>query len=100
MRSEIESACAKEISNMHPGSRYSDPHSWVAWKKKLLASEISIKKTALQFGPVDCLIGWRLFYLSFAQAGREGENRLHLRMVVNNQVWTTTRRITGHGSCV
>jgi hypothetical protein len=55
--------------------------------KKLLASEISYiyEKDCFQFGAVDCLIGWRLFHLSFAQADREGENRLHLRMVVSGE---------------
>ena len=32
-------------------------------------------------GAVDCLMGWRLFDLSFAQGGRGGENGLQIRMV-------------------
>jgi hypothetical protein len=35
--------------------------------------------------------GLRLFYLSFAQAGREGEKGVHLRMVVNNRLTTKVR---------
>ena len=49
------------------------------------------KKYCFQFWAVDCLIGWRLFYLSFAQAGREGEKGVHLRMVLNDHLTSQLR---------
>ena len=53
--------------------------------KKLLVSVNQEKKDCFQFGADDCFIGWRLFNLSFAQAGRGARNGLHLRvrMAVN-----------------
>ena len=49
-----------------------------------------------QLGAGDCLIGWCLFYLSFAQADRGGEKEGELRMVVNSHS-TTMVRYQGSG---
>ena len=59
-----------------------------SYGKKLLVS-VNQQKNTFQFGAVDCLIGWRLFYLSIAQAGRE--SGVHLRMVVNNRLTSKVR---------
>ena len=61
-----------------------------SYGKKLVVS-VNQQKYCSQFGAVDCLIGWRLFYLSFAQAGREGEKGVHLRILVNNHLTSQLR---------
>ena len=50
---------------------------------------------------LDCLIGWRLFYLSFAQVGRGGEKGGDLRVAVNLVVWSSPlRRMQGRLGCL
>jgi hypothetical protein len=62
-----------------------------SWLRNLMVSVTISKKDCCQFGAVDCLIGWRLFYLSFAQAGREGEKSVQIRMVVNDHLTSQIR---------
>jgi hypothetical protein len=44
------------------------------------------EKSLVCVSALDCLIGWRLFYLSFAQAGREGEKEGDLRVAVMGEL--------------